>query len=221
VSRLAKYAFWKRKLVAAAYDACQPESYDQEGPGAISKTARKCRLGDERGHGDISNPRLKYTATFPKVLIDDSDTGFRSSRIEEKDGKRLIRTFIGKVPRSQSTRPDVERTIERWWELNRRAVPEAGGMIAKTISLNQVRTDSRKRMHAPATQRAVTANDAAEMFMKAKGGGVFPRSFVSSLIIAQRFLHLIGFRQQQRGSYRGPKLSILHESFSPTTFDNI
>jgi hypothetical protein len=88
----------------------------------------------------FSNPRLKYTVTFPKDLIDNSEAGFRSCRIEERNGKRQIRTFIGKVPRSQSTRLDVERDIERWCELNRRELPKAGGMIARTINLDAVRT---------------------------------------------------------------------------------
>jgi len=86
----------------------------------------------------FSNPGLKYTAKFIEEASGAAGSDMRSCQIEEKDGKQM-RTFTGKVTRSQSTRPDAERDIERWCEMNPSELPKGGGTIAKTIDLNEVR----------------------------------------------------------------------------------
>jgi hypothetical protein len=40
-----------------------------------------------------------------------------------------VRTFTGKVPRSQSTRKRVRQDIARWCEIHLRRLPEDGGAV--------------------------------------------------------------------------------------------
>ena len=47
----------------------------------------------------------------------------------ERDGARLVRSFTGKVPRSQSTRKRVRQDIARWCEIHLRRLPENGGAV--------------------------------------------------------------------------------------------
>jgi len=50
-------------------------------------------------------------------------------RVEERDGERLVRTFTGKVPRSQSTRKRVRQDIARWCEIHLSRLPNDGGAV--------------------------------------------------------------------------------------------
>ena len=47
----------------------------------------------------------------------------------ERDRARLVRTFTGKVPRSQASRKQVKQDIVRWCELHPKRLPENGGAV--------------------------------------------------------------------------------------------
>jgi hypothetical protein len=49
--------------------------------------------------------------------------------IEERDGERLVRTFTGKVPRSQDARKHAKQDIVRWCELNPGRPPTKSGTV--------------------------------------------------------------------------------------------
>jgi len=76
---------------------------------------------------------------FSVGLLNENDSsGFdlRIYEIEVRNADRLVRTFTGKVSKSQATRPEVERNIARWCELNAEKLPNDGGTI--TIDLASI-----------------------------------------------------------------------------------
>ncbi len=77
----------------------------------------------------FSRPGLTLSVDFSLKTDDTSDHDFRHCRIMERDGERLVRTFTGKVPRSQSTRKRVRQDIARWCEIHLRRLPENGGAV--------------------------------------------------------------------------------------------
>ena len=76
-----------------------------------------------------TNPRPRFKVDFSERNDDPLDVAFRHCLITERDGTRLVRTFTGKVPRSQSTRKRVRRDIARWCEIHLRRLPEDGGTV--------------------------------------------------------------------------------------------
>jgi hypothetical protein len=58
-----------------------------------------------------TKPRSTFKVDFAEKKDDPLDFAFRHCRIMESDGPRLVRTFTGKVPRSQSTVNGCERTL--------------------------------------------------------------------------------------------------------------
>ena len=77
----------------------------------------------------IAKPGLTFSIDFSMKTVDLSDPDFRHCEIEERDGERLVRTFTGKVPRSQATRKHAKQDIVRWCELNARRLPKNGGTV--------------------------------------------------------------------------------------------
>ena len=65
-----------------------------------------------------------FKVDFSEKNDDPLDFAFRHCRIEERDGERLVRTFTGKVPRSQSTRKRAKQDIARWCELHPTRLPK-------------------------------------------------------------------------------------------------
>jgi hypothetical protein len=59
-------------------------------------------------------PGLTFSVDFSLKTDDPLDPDFRHCRIEEGDGERLVRTFTGKVPRSQAARKHAKQDIARW-----------------------------------------------------------------------------------------------------------
>ena len=72
---------------------------------------------------------MKFLVDFSSKTDDQSDLYFRHCRIEETDGARLVRTFTGKVSRSQAARKQVKDRIVRWCELNPKRLPKNGGTV--------------------------------------------------------------------------------------------
>jgi hypothetical protein len=115
VSRLAKYAFWKRKLVAAAYDACEPESYDQEGPGAISKTARTCKAQENASAKRERQPPcpecgVKSLARAKARLL----WHYKGKLAKEEPGGLAIPVQWPCIPVKESELPEVGHIPERF-----------------------------------------------------------------------------------------------------------
>ena len=77
----------------------------------------------------LTKPRLIFKVNFSEKNDDALDFAFRHCLIMERDGARLVRTFTGKVPRSQSTRKRVRQSIARWCEIHLRRLPEDGGAV--------------------------------------------------------------------------------------------
>lgn len=77
----------------------------------------------------LNQPRPIFKINFSEKNDDLSDLEFRHCRIMERDGGRLVRTFTGKVPRSQSTRKQVRKDIVRWCELHPKRLPENRGAV--------------------------------------------------------------------------------------------
>lgn len=73
-----------------------------------------------------------------KLLKENDPSGFDFCvyGIEERNSERLVRTFRGKVSKSQARRPEAERDIVRWCELNPNKLPEDGGTV--TIDLASI-----------------------------------------------------------------------------------
>jgi hypothetical protein len=71
----------------------------------------------------------KYLVDWSDEADDRSDPDFRHCRIKNLDGARLIRAFIGKVPRFQSTRKQAKQDIARWCELHPTRLPKDGGAV--------------------------------------------------------------------------------------------
>jgi hypothetical protein len=84
----------------------------------------------------FAKPGQKYLVDWSRKTDDHSDLAFRHCRIKKIDGARLIRTFTGKVPRSQSTRRKVKHYIVRWCELHPARLPKDGGTVV--LDLNYV-----------------------------------------------------------------------------------
>lgn len=82
----------------------------------------------------FARPGLRYSAKFPEQANDPSGSDFRHCRVEERDGARLARTFTDKVTKTQSTRPQVEREIEHWCELNPDKLPKDGDTVEIDLS---------------------------------------------------------------------------------------
>jgi hypothetical protein len=96
--------------------------------GAIAARAvgRGTQCGSKMTH---AKPRPTFKVDFSERNDDHLDFAFRHCRIMERDGARLVRTFTGKVPRSQSTRKRVRQDIARWCEIHLRRLPEDGGAV--------------------------------------------------------------------------------------------
>jgi hypothetical protein len=77
----------------------------------------------------LTKPRPTFKVDFSEKNDDPLDVAFRHCRIMERDGVRLVRTFSGKVPRSQSTRKRVRQDIARWCEIHLRGLPKDGGAV--------------------------------------------------------------------------------------------
>ncbi len=76
-----------------------------------------------------TQPRPIFKVNFSEKSDDPLDFAFRHCRIMERDGERLVRTFTGKVPRSQSTRKRVRQDIARWCEIHLSRLPTDGGAV--------------------------------------------------------------------------------------------
>ena len=81
------------------------------------------------GKMTLTKPRPAFTVDFSKKNDDPLDFAFRHCRIEESAGARHVRTFTGKVPRSQSTRKRVRKDIARWCEIHLSRLPKDGGAV--------------------------------------------------------------------------------------------
>jgi hypothetical protein len=77
----------------------------------------------------LTKPKAIFKVDFSEKNDDPLDFAFRHCRIEERDGTRLVRTFIGKVPRSQSTRKRVRQDIACWCEIHLSRLPKDGGAV--------------------------------------------------------------------------------------------
>jgi hypothetical protein len=84
----------------------------------------------------LTKPRPIFKVDFSEKKDDPLDFAFRHYRIMKSDGARLVRTFTGKVPRSQSTRKRVRQDIARWCEIHLRRLPEDGGAIIVDLDLH-------------------------------------------------------------------------------------
>ena len=82
----------------------------------------------------FSKPGLTFSVDFSLKTDDPLDPDFRHCQIEERDGE--LRTFTGKVPRSQAARKHAKQDIVRWCELNRRRLPTNGGTVV--FDLDQI-----------------------------------------------------------------------------------
>jgi hypothetical protein len=82
----------------------------------------------------FSKPGLKFSAKPAEQANDPSGSDFCSYRIEVRDAGRLTRTFTGKVTKTQATRPQAERDIERWCELYPYKLPRDGGTVEIDLS---------------------------------------------------------------------------------------
>ena len=76
-----------------------------------------------------AKPRPTFKVNFSAKNDDPLDFAFRHCLIMERDGARLVRTFTGKVPRSQAARKHAKQDIVRWCELNPRRLPTNGGTV--------------------------------------------------------------------------------------------
>ncbi len=79
---------------------------------------------------------LTFSVDFSLKTDDPLDPDFRHCRIEERDGERLVRTFTGKMARSQAARKHAKQHIVRWRELNPRRLPMNGGTVV--LDLDQI-----------------------------------------------------------------------------------
>jgi hypothetical protein len=86
----------------------------------------------------FSKPGLTFSVNFSLKTDDPSDLAFRHCRIMERDSARLVRTFTGKIPRSQSTRKQVKSHIARWCELNPARLPMNGAAIVLDLDHDHV-----------------------------------------------------------------------------------
>ena len=77
----------------------------------------------------LTKPRPIFVVDFSEKKDDPSDPDLRDCQIEERDGERSVRTFIGKVPRSQAARKHAKQDIVRWCELNPRRLPKNGRTV--------------------------------------------------------------------------------------------
>jgi hypothetical protein len=77
----------------------------------------------------LTKPRPIFKVDFSEKNDDPLDFTFRHCRIMERDAARLVRTFTGKVPRSQSTRKRVRQDIARWCEIHLSRLPNDGGAV--------------------------------------------------------------------------------------------
>jgi hypothetical protein len=77
----------------------------------------------------FSTPAVKFLVDFSLKTDDRSDLYFRHCRIEEIDGVRLVRTFTGKVPRSQVAREHAKQDVVRWCEIHLSRLPKDGGAV--------------------------------------------------------------------------------------------
>ena len=77
----------------------------------------------------LTKPRPIFKVDFSEKKDDSLELAFRHCRIMERDGARLVRTFTGKVPRSQVARKQVMQDIVRWCELHPKRLPENGGSV--------------------------------------------------------------------------------------------
>ncbi len=77
----------------------------------------------------LTKPRPTFKVDFSEKNDDPLDFAFRHCRIMERDAARLVRTFTGKVPRSQSTRKRVRQDIARWCEIHLSRLPKDGGAV--------------------------------------------------------------------------------------------
>ena len=87
--------------------------------------------GSRESGSKMTHTKLRPTfkVDFSEKKDDPLDFAFRHCRIMESDGARLVRTFTGKVPRSQSTRKRVRQDIARWCEIHLRRLPKDGGAV--------------------------------------------------------------------------------------------
>ena len=84
----------------------------------------------------LTKPRAIFKVDFSEKNDDPLDFAFRQCRIMERDAARLVRTFTGKVPRSQAARKHAKQDIVRWCELNPRRLPTTGGTVV--LDLDQI-----------------------------------------------------------------------------------
>jgi hypothetical protein len=77
----------------------------------------------------FAKPALTFSVDLSLKADDPLDPDFRHCRIEERDGERLVRTFTGKVPRSQAARKHAKQDIVRWCELHPTRLPNDGGAV--------------------------------------------------------------------------------------------
>jgi hypothetical protein len=105
----------------------------------------------------LTKPRSTFKVDFSEKKDDPLDFAFRHCRIMESDGARLVRTFTGKVPRSQSTRKRVRQDIARWCEIHLiiRRLPEDGGAVI--IDLDYIMETRVKGQYRPGHGGVVTS----------------------------------------------------------------
>jgi hypothetical protein len=84
----------------------------------------------------FSKPGLRFSVDFSLKTDDPLDPDFRHCRIEERDGELLVRTFTGKVPRSQAARKHAKQDVVRWCELNPMRLPTDGRTVV--LDLDQI-----------------------------------------------------------------------------------
>ena len=82
----------------------------------------------------FSKPGLKYSVELSEEMDERSDLAYRHCRIEEFSDERLMRTFTGKVLRTQATRQKVKEQIERWCELFPDKLPGESGTVIIDLS---------------------------------------------------------------------------------------
>jgi len=74
----------------------------------------------------LTKLRPTFNANFSTKKDEPPDLTFRHCRIEEREGEHVVRSFTGKVPRSQAARKQVKPDIALWCELHPKRLPKNG-----------------------------------------------------------------------------------------------
>ena len=89
----------------------------------------------------FASPLRRFSATYKSD--DPANSEWRLYEVRELEEERLLRTFIGRVTRTQASRPDVEGAIARWCKLFPQKLTAGGQVIPFDLDEVERITDRR------------------------------------------------------------------------------